>query len=84
MVFNTTEIIIDGDLQIRSSILYMHFRILILQDVVTQPKNIILMNARAIQVAIACYSGRQTTTALCTAMAETIALAKVVVKVKYL
>ena len=34
--------------------------------------------------AIAWYSGRQTTTALCTAMAETIALAKVVVKVKYL
>ena len=30
------------------------------------------------------YSGRQTTTALCTAMAETIALAKLVVKIKYL
>ena len=42
--------------------------------------NVILMNAGA----IAWYSGRQTTTALCTAMAETIALAKVVVKVKYL
>ena len=42
--------------------------------------NVILMNA----VAISWYSGRQTTTALCTAMAETIALAKVVVKVKYL
>ena len=33
---------------------------------------------------IAYYSGRQTTTALCTAMAETIALAKLVVKVKHL
>ena len=40
--------------------------------------NVILMNA----VAISWYSGRQTTTALCTAMAETIALAKVVVKEK--
>ena len=38
--------------------------------------NVILMNA----VAISWYSGRQTTTALCTAMAETIALAKVLVK----
>ena len=34
--------------------------------------------------AIAWDSGRQTTTALCTAMAETKPLAKVVVKVKYL
>ena len=33
---------------------------------------------------IAYYSGRQTTVALCTAMAETIALAKLVVKIKYL
>ena len=32
--------------------------------------------------AISWYSGRQITTALCTAMAETIALAKVVVKAK--
>ena len=30
------------------------------------------------------YSGQQTTTALCTAMAETIALAKLAVKVKYI
>ena len=34
--------------------------------------------------AIAYYSGRQSTVALCTAMAETIALAKLVVKIKYL
>ena len=34
--------------------------------------------------AIAYYSGRQTTVALCTAMAETIALSKLVVKIKYL
>jgi hypothetical protein len=33
---------------------------------------------------IAYYSGRQTTTALCTAMAETIALAKLVVEIKHL
>ena len=33
---------------------------------------------------VAYYSGRQTTVALCTAMAETIALAKVVVKVKHM
>ena len=33
---------------------------------------------------IAYHSGRQTTVALCTAMAETIALAKLVVKIKYL
>ena len=33
---------------------------------------------------IAYYSGRQSTTALCTAMAETIALAKLVVKIKHL
>ena len=38
--------------------------------------NVILMNTGA----ISWYSGRQTTTALCTAMAETIALAKVLVK----
>ena len=42
--------------------------------------NVILMNAGA----ISWYVGRQTTTALCTAMAETIALAKVVVEVEYL
>jgi len=42
--------------------------------------HVVLMNGGA----IAWYSGRQTTTALCTAMAETIALAKVAVKVKYL
>ena len=34
--------------------------------------------------AISWYSGRQTTTALCTAVAETIAIDKVVVKVKHL
>ena len=33
---------------------------------------------------VAYYSGRQTTTALCTAMAETIALTKVTVKVKHM
>ena len=33
---------------------------------------------------IAYYSGRKSTTALCTAMAETIALAKLVVKIKHL
>ncbi len=33
---------------------------------------------------IAYYSGRQTSVALCTAMAETVALAKLVVKMKYL
>ena len=42
--------------------------------------NVIRMNTGA----ISWYSDHQTTTALCTAMAETIALAKVVVKVKYL
>ncbi len=31
---------------------------------------------------VACYSGRQSTVALCTAMAETIAPAKIVVKLK--
>jgi hypothetical protein len=40
----------------------------------------ILMNSGA----VACYSGRQSTVALCTAMAETIALAKLVVKVKHM
>jgi hypothetical protein len=39
----------------------------------------ILMNS----VVVAYYSGRQSTVALCTAMAETIALAKLVVKVKH-
>ena len=39
----------------------------------------ILMNGGV----VAYFSGRQTTVALCTAMAETIALAKVVVKVKH-
>ena len=34
--------------------------------------------------AIVWYSGSQTTTALCTAMVETIALAKVAVNMKYL
>jgi hypothetical protein len=38
----------------------------------------ILMNGGV----IACYSGRQTTMALCTAVVETIALAKLVVKIK--
>ena len=33
---------------------------------------------------VAYYSGRQSTVALCTAMAETIALAKLVVKVKHM
>ena len=33
---------------------------------------------------VAYYSGRQTTVALCTAIAETIALAKLVVKVKHM
>ena len=42
--------------------------------------NVILMNAGT----IAWYSGHQTKTALCTAMAETIALAKVALKVMYL
>ena len=42
--------------------------------------NVIRMNTGA----ISWYSDHQTTTALCTAMAETIALAKVVVTVKYL
>ena len=40
----------------------------------------ILMNGGV----VAYYSGRQTTVALCTAMAETIALAKLVVKVKHM
>jgi hypothetical protein len=33
---------------------------------------------------VAYYSGRQSTVALCTAMAETIALAKLVVKIKHM
>jgi hypothetical protein len=40
----------------------------------------ILMNGGV----VAYYSGRQTTVALCTAMAETIALAKLVVKIKHM
>jgi hypothetical protein len=40
----------------------------------------ILMNGGV----VAYYSGRQSTVALCTAMAETIALAKLVVKVKHM
>jgi hypothetical protein len=40
----------------------------------------ILMNSGV----MAYYSGRQSTVALCTAMAETIALAKLVVKVRYM
>ncbi len=40
----------------------------------------ILMNGGV----VAYYSGRQSTVALCTAMAETIALAKIVVKIKYI
>ncbi len=35
-------------------------------------------------VVVAYYSGRQSTVALCTAMAETIALAKIVVKIKHM
>ncbi len=42
--------------------------------------NMILMNGGV----VAYYSGRQSTVALCTAMAETIALAKLVVKVKHM
>jgi hypothetical protein len=40
----------------------------------------ILMNGGV----VAYYSGRQSIVALCTAMAETIALAKLVVKVKHM
>ena len=40
----------------------------------------ILMNGGV----VAYYSGRQSTVALCTAMAETIALTKLVVKVKHM
>jgi hypothetical protein len=40
----------------------------------------ILMNSGV----IAYYAGRQSTVALCTAMAETLALAKLVVKVKHM
>ena len=66
----------------------MHFGILILQEVLSGPDtdtagstfgNLILMKAGA----ISWYFGRQTTTALSTALAETIARSKVVAKVKY-